>query len=212
MEKNQKIIKSIRRFHDAGINTYLVVSPWIPNAEPDRSFENEYLKNYESAVLHWAEVCEQNGVKIFSPANEPDHVFSTSAVSKWHKQILPKIRELFSGVVIAKMSNPVIVDYQGFDFIGLTMLGERSKDIIRDKIIKAQGLAKRDGVQGGVMVTEFSLPAKGPRPGDYELANYFETVFKTSQGLVSGYFVGIPKWDVRGRPAEETIKKYFSDD
>ena len=120
---------------------------------------------------------------MFSPANEPDHVISGAAASDWHQRILPKIRERYSGLVVAKMANPIFADYKGYDFIGITLLEKRNKESIRREVMQMKKLAKRDGVQG-VMISEFSLPpgrsperSRGPKPSGRKLANYLEWLF-----------------------------------
>ena len=209
------IIESVKRFHASGIKVFLVVSPWLPWAKPEKSLTDQYLNSFEPAVLHWAEISEQLGIEMFSPANEPDHVISGAAASDWHQRILPKIRERYSGLVVAKMANPIFADYKGYDFIGITLLGKRNKESIRREVMQMKKLAKRDGVQG-VMISEFSLPpgrsperSRGPKPSGRKLANYLESVFEASRGMVHGYLVGLPNWKVRGYPAEDTLRKHF---
>jgi len=72
------------------------------DVDPETLYPN--LEQYTTNILHWAELSEEYGVEYFSPLNEADLALHRNKAIEWHAEILPKIREIYSGKVIAKWS------------------------------------------------------------------------------------------------------------
>ncbi len=63
------------------------------------------IEIYTRRVLEWAELCEECGVEYFSPIAEADLLLDRDRAIAWHAEILPEIRKVFSGKVLAHWSN-----------------------------------------------------------------------------------------------------------
>ena len=77
------------------------------NTGPSGSSEGtteEKIEIYTRRVLEWAEYCEECGVEYFSPMAEADLLLDRDRAIEWHTEILPQIREVFSGKVLAHWS------------------------------------------------------------------------------------------------------------
>lgn len=77
-----------------------VVAGW----STDGDISDKKLEKYTKGILKLAELCEKYGVEYFSPMNEADLALGRNRAVKWHAEILPEIREVYSGKVIAKWS------------------------------------------------------------------------------------------------------------
>jgi len=98
-----------------------------PNAHYHRSYE--LIKKLEPVVIKWAGIAEEYHVDGFAPVNEPYKlVRDYKDASRWLQEILPLIREVYSGEVIAVdtmysqglepgLSIPFPYDYSGYDLI-----------------------------------------------------------------------------------------------
>ena len=207
----RNILQAIEQAHANGLKVYLVPSFWIPRSKPNSRRAAEYLASFEPIVLHWAEIAERLGVEIFSPANEPDMCFTPQEVSTWHQKLLPQIRERYSGIVLPKMMKMEKGDYRGFDYIGFNLIDARLReDHVARSLKKALAFARRDKVPG-VIISEFRI--NRPDMGLTEQANWFDAVFRLTHGRVAGYFISAdkdPDFKLRFRPAEETIRKWFT--
>lgn len=62
------------------------------------------IEIYTKRVLEWAELCEECGVEYFSPIAEADLIMNRDRAIAWHAEILPEIRKIFSGKVLAHWS------------------------------------------------------------------------------------------------------------
>jgi len=98
-----------------------------PNARYHRSYE--LIKKLEPVVIKWAGIAKEYYVDGFAPVNEPyKMVRDYKDASRWLQEILPLIREVYSGKVIAVdtmysqglepgRSIPFPYDYSGYDLI-----------------------------------------------------------------------------------------------
>ena len=93
----------------------------------------QFLDVVEEEALTWAKLAEEYQVEYFAPANElPSRLHNLLAeyseserkqkkieeTNKWHSYILPKVREVYQGKVIAELGGyNVGLDPQGYDVI-----------------------------------------------------------------------------------------------
>lgn len=70
-------------------------------ANPD-AVSQAVLDDYANKVLYWASLAEEFGVEYFCPINEADVVMHRDKAIEWHNDILPQIREVFTGQVLAR--------------------------------------------------------------------------------------------------------------
>ncbi|MFX1299221.1 MAG: hypothetical protein ACFFD2_30710 [Promethearchaeota archaeon] len=107
----QFVLSLIKHAKDQGLAVH--IAPQVEGGmggDPDAITE-ETLNQFTEKVLYWAGLCEQYGVEYFSPMNEADHALHRDKAVEWHSEVLPKIREVFTGEVFAKWSNYDDDDY-----------------------------------------------------------------------------------------------------
>lgn len=213
----QGVLEQINAAHAKGLGVYLVPQFWSPYQKPDPKKADLYLENFAPIVLKWAEMAEQYGVEMFSPVNEPDHVFDTRKVSTWQQKLLPEIRKRYKGIVLPKLAQAQDIDYKGFDYVGFDLVGPREAKDIAGELNRALGYSQRDGCRG-VIVAEFGVlatsgaPGEGQGLGDKTQADKINLVFQETWGKVKGYFIvgwTLMGYGVKGRPAQQTIEGWF---
>jgi hypothetical protein len=74
-------------------------------AASEEAITEKKIERYTKVALEWAELCEGCGVEYFSPLAEADHVMGRDRAVAWHAEILPEIRKVFSGKVLAHWAN-----------------------------------------------------------------------------------------------------------
>ena len=101
----------------------------IKTEEYEILFTSEQIQ--ERVAELGSEIAEDYSVEFFAPQNELDVMISqfvsndeekSRIVSEWYKDILPKIRKIFSGRLIAKLADIRISDnFEGYDYVGTTI-------------------------------------------------------------------------------------------
>jgi hypothetical protein len=201
--EKEVIIANIQAAHRNGLRVGLAMTKCFPAAE------NITLEEWDSQVIKNAKLAERYEVEFFAPMNEPEVLFGPSASATWGQNILPKIKEVYSGKIIWKggavgdilpdPGQPNSTNFSGYDYIGFTLglasnAGMTMEDFSRqvdhslDTII---GFAQRDNCKG-VMITEFY----GLLPGAWERnswseekeARAHEIVLEKGKGKVDGFF------------------------
>ncbi|MHA1753921.1 MAG: hypothetical protein ACTSYR_00150 [Candidatus Odinarchaeia archaeon] len=140
---DEEIINAIKIFHNNGLRTYLLLNPAHPY------LHNVTLSKITPLVLKWAVICEEQGVYMFSPLNEPQLIASDREVSEWAQSIIRSIRQLYEGVVSFRVHHtdkdfPIynLSDYDFVVFSGLagtidvTELPEHFRLIIQENLDK----------------------------------------------------------------------------
>lgn len=74
-----------------------------PFASEDAITEKK-IDLFTKRALELAELSEECGVEYFTPLGEADHAMGRNRAIAWHAEILPQIREVFSGKVLAHWS------------------------------------------------------------------------------------------------------------
>lgn len=199
-----------------------------------------YLKISEEVALKWAAIAEKYQVEFFAPQNEFNGMIGgnfaqndeeiTQITSWWHKQILPKIKEVYSGRIMVKLSTVQPgTDVTGYDLVGMTIFhGNDPLAEFRKRIANQYKTLKEVAEAGGAnwLVSEAWFAYGGPffqqtqnKAGESldELQDdYFkislDEYLKITEGKPAGYiFIAwiMPGMDIKNRPAEKVIKEYF---
>ena len=92
-------------FEDAGFNVHLV-----PNAMHWGNNEVE-IRKLNTILLEWAGEAEKLDVKFYTLINEFDHMSAgTGDASEWVAEVLPGVRERYSGLVCVQPTQPTFCD------------------------------------------------------------------------------------------------------
>lgn len=154
-------ISSIATLKRAGFAIVLILDAGggpIAEKEYTKLTPEQFLKIVEEEALEWATIAEEYKVEYFAPANElPSKLHNLLAgyseserqrkkieeTNKWHKYMLPKVREVFHGKVIAKYGDYAYgLNPQGYDVVAYTIghgfildLEEFRRNKVRDTYI-----------------------------------------------------------------------------
>ena len=130
----------LQAFKKAGFRVILIPNPMHPNLDmgkgyewerpdPDAGYHRgcELIEKLDSVVVKWAKIAEEYKVDGFAPANEPFKlVWDYNDASQWLQKILPEIRQVYSGRVVAidtmlslgqGRDIPFPYDYSGYDML-----------------------------------------------------------------------------------------------
>lgn len=164
------------------------------------------LENYEPVVIELAQIAEDEGADVFTPMKEAEFIIGSEAkASKWNQDMLPKIKEVFSGKVlwrgdfhdVYKNDNKQI-DFSGYDIIGFTILAgdpgfgnDNIKRAVTGDIAALTKWAEDDGVPE-VWITEFDI-SNNSSQSEEEKAIAYELFFEAAENKLDGYqMVDIP--------------------
>ena len=198
------------------------------------SIVNEVLENYEAVVIDLAKIAEEEGADVFAPMAEPDlKMGSATKASKWSQDMLPKIKEVYSGKLLwrgdfhnAYGSSNKQVDFTGFDIIGFTTLPGDSdtsnsniKNVIAGNIDALTKWAEEDGVKE-VWISEFGISVDSPQ-SEADKAKAYQIMFEAADGKLDGYLltdipyagpnkqVGWAGTPLKGSTMEPVVKEWF---
>jgi len=130
-------LQALRR---AGFRVILIPNPMHPNLDMGKGYEwdepdpnafyhrsYELIKKFEPVVIKWAKIAQEYQVDGFAPLNEPHKLVRDYLdAAQWLKEILPEIKQVYSGRVVAVdtmydigpgRSIPYPYDYSGYDII-----------------------------------------------------------------------------------------------
>lgn len=159
---------------------------------------------------------------------EPKQAFAITA--KWHKDILPKLKKVFKGRLMAKLDKcPSEMDVLGYDYIGITVNHKQSKITTFEEDVKRRYQEVSQAAtlsQCKWLVAEAWMPYGGrnhPETKNQEEKsldelqdNYFKITtdeYLSFRGSEPSGFVFI-SWlmegmEIRDRPAEKVIREFF---
>jgi hypothetical protein len=227
------MIANIQAAHRNGLRVGLAMTACFPAAE------SITLEEWNAQVIENAKLAEKYGVELFAPMNEPEALFGPSASATWGQEILPKIREVYHGLVVWKGASIGDVEsgptnYSGYDYIGFSVgIGSVVKTLEEfpqnveyalDTFLK---FAQRDKCQG-VMITEFygRLPYIWEERAwnEEKEARVNEIILEKGKGRVVGFFAldflglsllgdDIPRMPdpKKSLKTQEVIKRYFTE-
>ena len=199
----------------------------------------EFIRISHEIAIKWANISEQYGVEFFAPQNEFDVMASRfvnsneerfNLTAAWHREILPDIRKVFHGKLIAKLADASPdMNLSGYDLIGITVFHgnldlEEFRKEVKEEYRAAANSARISNARW--MVSEAWFPYGGPfypetvnRKGelldelqdDYiriSIDEYLNTPGNPPAGYIFTAWT-MPGMDVRGREAERVIRQFF---
>jgi|GEM_PF-949375 len=131
--------QAIATAHDFGMKILLV--PYVESRDYG-TLERWTLSEqvWTDIVLKWAAFAQENNVEMFAPGAEMNLILNEQIVGEWFKQILPEIRNVYSGKVITAEHYDIekwkILDennsFSGYDCIGLTLFPRKEYNGVSD--------------------------------------------------------------------------------
>ncbi len=197
----------------------------------------KYLDMSEQVALKWAKISEDYGVEFFAPQNELDVMIDqfvndeeekSRVVSEWHEEILPKIKQIFTGKMMAKLADSRENDYfNGYDYVGTTIFHrgyalENFRNYINRTYFTISQVAEKSNCSW--LVSEAWMPYSFPfskNENGESLDGLQDDYFKiaTEEYLRYNYtnpagFVFIA-WimdgmDIKNRPSEQVLREFYS--
>jgi hypothetical protein len=212
--------------------------------------KEEYLAICEEISVKWAELAEEYQVEYISPVSEFDGIVQMNfagkvpwgerfpetaiVVGEWHKRVLPKMRDVFTGKISTKFGYvyPDLVaradDFAGYDIIGTASTHDNygldhARKSIKDVFNHTATIAEE--TNSGWAVLEAWMPIGGPfwptsvnedgESLDILQDDYYristEEYLKRDGG--AGYIFHswtMPISPVKGRPAEQVLTDFFN--
>ncbi len=242
LEDEEFYISLLRKAKNAGFA--VLISPnFVGAAGHDYAKEGidinlvKYLENSEEIALKWAEIAERYQAEFFAPQNEfngpirgnfaANEQEEARITTEWHKEMLPKIRKIFNGKLLAKLDMPKEgMDVSGYDYVGMTIShGRGGKENVRKKLSEQFQLLKKIGEKSKAqwLVSEAWFPYGGPwysaakNENGESLDELQDDYFKISleeyekAGGKDYLFIAwlMPGMKIKDRPAEEVLREYF---
>jgi hypothetical protein len=245
------LIQSLTRAKSNGFSVFLATDVVLGDRLPLEGTPGEKLQSYlqssEQVVLEWAEIAEKYKVEYFGLENElndrfdhPDFPEAIQAqqgaalriklANKWYARMLPKVREIFSGKVVAKFgAMDASLDVPGYDYFAFTLDHyqldlDHFRESVRRDYERAAKVASSSGVDWFVGETYFFYTekhlkldlAEEKRLKDLQ-DDYFDTALEEfiqfdgapkPVGFIFGGYLTEGQ-AIQGRPAEKVIEKYY---
>jgi len=222
------IIHRIEKAHELGYKVYLILYPerlgFHEGYGTGLKNPDKFLDSIETLALKWAKIAEENKVELFSPVNELFLWIGEEKANEWHKQILPELRNVYSGELVPRglqfyqfdplsekpfeMKNTEF-NFSGWDYvasdvycIGIEQVFgmDNLKKCIIATLNKSLELKNKYNTKG-IIYGEMSHPGGTS-------AEIFDLFFKENYGKVNGWFL----WHLSDYSAEvkEVAKRYFT--
>lgn len=197
----------------------------------------KHLQNSEEVALKWAEIAEKYQAEFFAPQNEfngpirgnfaVDEQEEARITTEWHREMLPKLRKVFTGKLLAKLDTPTEeMDVSGYDYVGMTIShGNGGKENVRKWLSDKIKILKKIGEKSKAhwLISEAWFPYGGPwyyttkNENGESLDELQDDYFKISleeyvkTGGKDYIFIAwlMPGMKIKDRPAEEVIREYF---
>ncbi|MCK4713943.1 MAG: hypothetical protein KAT35_00080, partial [Candidatus Aenigmarchaeota archaeon] len=209
----------ISEYHENGIAVMLAPEPMPsgrmgePSPVPEEA-RDQFLETMEAEVIRWAEFAESERVEFFAPLNEPDRKVGEERAISWSQQVLPGLREVYTGKVVWKgdlgeffAGSPVSgdggivgvitgrkLDFSNYDVLGFTVSPSDSNlEQFRSRVKDMIDALLEDCEESGVpeaMITEIGV-FPHLSLNDQQKVEAHEIVFEEAEadGRVKGVFV-----------------------
>lgn len=226
-DKTEEIVRTrIQELRKSDLKVYLTLYPeWLYTHEKNYLLKDSdaYEKRTQEIALKWAKIAEEEKVEIFSPLNEPFLHIGYEKTFAWHKEILPKLREVYHGLLAprglqAYHFEPELglieradtqFDFNGWDLVAFDIFARNTRNFdeyqqyVQAVIAKVQEIKNKVDAKGIIFgeigepnKTEQSFPGLNP----VELTKRsWQVIYEESYGLVDYLFF----WDWTGSPQEE---------
>ncbi len=227
----QSLGEMIDLYHSGGVAVVLSLDSQMEGGSAESPVMDSTLvssttfqESLTAITLELAGVAEKCGVAIFAPYNEADLKMGGSAAGTWGQEILPKVREVYSGKVLWKLanaSNTATVDVTGYDMAGFSASpgGTDTASSFQARVLQDAQTAKAAFAAKGL--TSFWVSEYGVWGGfdsgktDAEIATYFDAVPAALEGLgFEGFMAldGPEGYDpqLSGTPAGTSVQNFFS--
>ncbi len=196
-----------------------------------------HLKNSEEVALKWAKIAEEYQAEYFAPQNEFNGPIrgnfaekgaeEARITSEWHKEMLPKLKEVFTGKLMAKLDEPREgIDVSGYDYVGITIShGNGNVKNVKNHLINDYKILKGIGEKSNAqwLVSEAWFPYSGPwysatknedgQSLDELQDDYYKMSLEEYQKAGGKDYIFIawlmPGMEIKDRPAETVMKEYF---
>jgi hypothetical protein len=236
-EKTEETVRTrIRQLKQNNLKVYLVIYPeWLYTHEKNYLLKDPdaYYQRTQKIALEWAKIAEEEKVEIFSPMNEPFLHIGYEKTFAWHKEILPKLRQVYHGLLAPRGLQAyhfepdlglieradIQFDFSGWDLVAFDVFARNTRNFdeyrqyLQAVIAKAQEIKNKVGAKG-IIFGEIGEPNKTNEAFDnlslIEIADEsWQIIFNESQSLVDYLFF----WDWSGVPQEEggELKHYPAD-
>ena len=213
----------------------------------------EFLEISEELALEWARFAEECGVEYFCPQQELDYMvlqnfitgFDEKAnaerarvIAEWHRDVLPKVKEVYSGRMVAKFAFMLEEKaatgeyYAGYDYIGVAVghAQQRLEDfraMLREShyglTAEMARLAGCDWIVGeawisyGARGSPFKENVDGESLDELQ-DDYYRVLVEEYLGFPGNEPAGfifcawrMPGLRVSGRPAEDVLREFFTE-
>lgn len=181
----------VQTAHRNGLKVALTLA--IMGFDPPQA-ANLDLETFNSDIVKLAKFAEKYGVEFFAPANEPEKIFGEDT-ERWAQEILPKIKEVYSGEVIWKGADILDIDLSGYDYIGFrislagNMTPEKYTRYVDKQLDTALGFCEEIDTCKGIMVTEFGTRERVPgMHSEEDPAGAHEIVLERGKDKAVGFF------------------------
>lgn len=237
--------KAVVDFHQAGMAVFLAPTTGdylYPTAAATQQMTmmlstDAVRKQLSDDVLKWAAIAETYQVELFTPLREYNLALGNEAASSWGQEILPRVRERYSGPVVASVvpnlnGRPPAgesydfekLDYRGYDYLMVAVSPEGDgfdaatwQSYVGDLLARAEAVVERDGLKG-VIVGDFSSwrenmgAAGAPVLGADGQAEAAAALLETTIPRAAGFFYygwTLPGRGAKDAPVEEVLKKFY---
>jgi len=220
----------IKRFHDAGMTVSLtpifISRLFLFGPLPDSIIQKEnFWKNLENKTIEAAKFAEKENVEIFFSSNELELVLGWKRALNFSREILPKLREVFSGKIgwqgwlrglvdmdvfnangTVRLKVPIDkFNFTGYDMYGMT--ADVGQDIKNSMESFAKGFIHLGEKISRQSNASFLLPEIFGRTTSTEQLTHF--YFEKAKEKVIGYF---PIYTVWQKPFfDEYIRNFYKD-
>jgi len=229
----QPLIGVIKEAKKEGIAIHIAPQAFGPGPPDPDNLDDETLEEYTSKILEWAEFSEKYGVEYFSPLNEPNIVMHSERAIEWQNNLLPKIRKVFSGKIIAKWAGADIEHIQAskdFDGVMFDIFPPDKEEELEEFYIELEDTVKITSQEAKklnltIAIGEFAIPVYKPErvaeimPG-FIVSEEEQAEFTAKYlDIVMPYYDGVIYcgWSVEGygikeKPVEQVIKEKFAEE
>ena len=187
-----------------------------------------YLEVSEKVALEWAAIAEKYQAEFFCPQQELDFMLKSKfklnddeiaqTLEDWHNQILPKVKKVYTGRTMTKISEPQRVlkipgyDYHGMSFFHKSRGMEEFRELAKNNYEIMQNMALENNTEW--LVAEAFFPASKKSQAEYFRISA-EEYLKVTKKKPSGYlftawtmpFLGIK---IKDEPSEAVLKIFFN--
>ena len=159
---------NIEDLHSEGLATFLAPTTDLPGFRPEVEPTDVTLGHLDEDAVRWATTAEQTQTELFSPLSEVNLAIGTDAAGKWSAQILPKVREVYRGEVVAIVVPDIaslpaagaphdfeLINYTGYDYLLVDIFPKevpydetRFMAQVNEIMQRAAAVARRDGLKG----------------------------------------------------------------